>query len=1411
METIFKPIFWMVEETEDKELLIHCSGRDIDNRSVYAIIKGFQPYVYLELPLKISWNLTKCKALFDYTRDRLKSQAPLSFNMTKRDNLYGRRPMYCMQIFFSCHDHMRKFANMCEKSSLYIPGIGNFGPGDFKVHEQNVDTIIKFATVQDIDLADWISCIEESLNEDDYNSESSDETTARDNMSKDSKFATSDTCIIVDHDNVKRAILEKKLFTKPLYCSFDIECYSENHNAKDPEPLNPANKVFQISMIFGYLGEPKNTRDSILLTLFDPIDTGRLFNEKPAIIIRCKTETDLLLKFSEVMRERDPDIILGYNILKFDWGYMISRSEILGIYTRFILLSRIIDKRSFLGEINWSSSAYGKQEYRFLIPYGRTNVDLMLEIERNYRLTSYSLNNVSKEFLGDSKDDINYKQLFLLYRLSDETLPLFDTDATIEDIKNRIAIILTRDNSKGEVKTLRKELLAAKSRIQLHTLVRKAITIVGEYCIQDSQLPIDLCEKLNLWTTMEEFSNNMSIPASYIHTRGQGIRTLAQLYRYTVKEKIIIPYRTQSDKDDIMNEKYVGATVQDAISGDYDNVITLDFQSLYPTIMMARNICHTTLVRDDDPIDDSLCHVIEFEDHRGCIHDTHKRKTKLKAEDVLCRNNRFRFRRVEIIITENPDLSENVEYRYEGLEPRLVKGLLVGRKIVKKEMERLQHILDMHLGKASVEDIEDFKKWGIKIIEKGSLDSKTAKETKATIEVLNAKQLAQKVSANSAYGGLGSRMGAFPLIQGAASVTAVGRIMIKMAIDKILTTFKNTSLVYGDTDSCMIELKNSSLAEVFSCGEACSKVVTHMLKCYILNIPEDYPLYNKNGEQVGIIGQIRSGTDAYRGVLKGDNNKDTDDKQLYVSVGLDIKSKIKVLEYESNPIFLDFENVYGRFFLLTMKRYMAQSINRAGKIYKTTNKGVCSVRREGCTFLRSNYAKIGSSILNKASTADVMNQMYDIINRLYTRQVPVSDLVLLTKLTDIMNDAKKRERVVNGTSKSFYIDADGNEFEPFGPTDPRLVFTNRPAVVAGLKMLNRGQTIPKNTKLELVYIETENWSHLGDKAEEYTFFKDNSRATGMRIDYEHYLEKQLSKPFTEILKVLYPKVIVPYEKIEDSLSRCINDMDVLKMSRIKNSRIFVKDIIRWDIIETDENESGTVTLFQTLIGWDAIKEIVHFQYPTYKIPEPWTLLGVDSKQYKRFNISIVPEKRTYTFKAIRAKIEYILVMDPKHRDNIINQRQLRMVDQISVDRYPDLVNTCKRMTSKLILDDIYRRFGNRIRAGKRPGRSGIVLKANTNIVMLSDGIDYNGKEYKKGSIGSIKNTIEIDRGVRTQILYDILLEDRYNTVLLNGIARKEFNTYTIKDSTIMTDILKARQGYREIVKQLDTYFCPISI
>jgi len=48
------------------------------------------------------------------------------------------------------------------------------------------------------------------------------------------------------------------------------------------------------------------------------------------------------------------------------------------------------------------------------------------------------------------------------------------------------------------------------------------------------------------------------------------------------------------------DDGYEGAIVIEPTTGFYDRpVATLDFASLYPSIMMAHNLCYTTLVRGD--------------------------------------------------------------------------------------------------------------------------------------------------------------------------------------------------------------------------------------------------------------------------------------------------------------------------------------------------------------------------------------------------------------------------------------------------------------------------------------------------------------------------------------------------------------------------------------------------------------------------------------------------------------------------------------------------------------------------------------------------------------------------------------------------------------------------------------------
>ena len=61
-----------------------------------------------------------------------------------------------------------------------------------------------------------------------------------------------------------------------------------------------------------------------------------------------------------------------------------------------------------------------------------------------------------------------------------------------------------------------------------------------------------------------------------------------------MEQDLVMPTYTSQAGDD----QFEGATVIEPKRGYYDKPIaTLDFASLYPSIMMAHNLCYTTLLK----------------------------------------------------------------------------------------------------------------------------------------------------------------------------------------------------------------------------------------------------------------------------------------------------------------------------------------------------------------------------------------------------------------------------------------------------------------------------------------------------------------------------------------------------------------------------------------------------------------------------------------------------------------------------------------------------------------------------------------------------------------------------------------------------------------------------------------------
>ena len=142
-----------------------------------------------------------------------------------------------------------------------------------------------------------------------------------------------------------------------------------------------------------------------------------------------------------------------------------------------------------------------------------------------------------------------------------------------------------------------------------------------------------------------------------------------------------------------------------------DPVATLDFASLYPSIMMAHNLCYSTLV------------------------PAYKAK-QFPPEDL--------------ITTPNGDFFVNQRVK-KGLLPMILEELIGARKRARQELAKTS---------------DPFQK-----------------------AVLDGRQLALKISANSVYGFTGAQVGQLPCLPISSSVTAYGREMIEATKDYVLKKY----------------------------------------------------------------------------------------------------------------------------------------------------------------------------------------------------------------------------------------------------------------------------------------------------------------------------------------------------------------------------------------------------------------------------------------------------------------------------------------------------------------------------------------------------------------------------------------------------------------------------------------------
>ena len=146
----------------------------------------------------------------------------------------------------------------------------------------------------------------------------------------------------------------------------------------------------------------------------------------PRGAIEARTEADLLLAFQRRLRELDPDVITGWNVVDFDFPVLIRRAEALGVALE---LGRIP------GKTRRQRGRFRQQSSQISIP-GRVVLDGIVLLRGAFiKMDEYSLDFVAREVLREGKtvsgshraDEIIHmfreeRERFVEYNLTDARL-----------------------------------------------------------------------------------------------------------------------------------------------------------------------------------------------------------------------------------------------------------------------------------------------------------------------------------------------------------------------------------------------------------------------------------------------------------------------------------------------------------------------------------------------------------------------------------------------------------------------------------------------------------------------------------------------------------------------------------------------------------------------------------------------------------------------------------------------------------------------------------------------------------------------------------------------------------------------------------------------------------------------------
>ena len=866
-------------------------------------------------------------------------------------------------------------------------------------------------------------------------------------------------------------------------------------------PALEGDKVTFIGSTFLHYGETEPYKNHCLVVGdCDPVENAE--------IVSVDSERELLTKWSALIQEENPDIIIGYNIFGFDYEFMFRRSQENKCDRIFLQLSRkmgeICSKRIMKSDDAGSTTdlelentktvlASGEYDLRYPNIFGRLQIDLLFYFRRDFNYASYKLDDVAGAIISD--------KIHRIESLAIESLAIEHTDSTnlvtklysnnltglhIGDFIHIEIVTFTSDyfldgkkfhvldlylgddpETKGKEKyiliaghypELDAQKMALKWCVSKDDVTPQDIfrltngtsadrAVVAKYCIQDCNLVQQLMLKTDVLTGYMEMARICNVPIRFLVFRGQGIKLTSYVAKVCREKGTLMPDLEPTENDD----GYEGAIVLPPKCAMYmDNpVFCNDYSSLYPSIAKAWNLSPNSKVWTKD-------YNLEGE----LVADTGEKDPKTQ----------------EYIYDNLP------EYKYVETEFDLFQTVVedptkkVSKKVKRKIGKRVCRWAQFPNGEEGIIPAI------IGNLLKARSDTRIMAESEKDpfmANILDKRQLGYKVTANSLYGQMGSSVSTFFEKDVAASITAIGRKMIMYAKTMIEEIYGDSlymtkdhgevrtraSYVYGDTDSVFFT-------------------------------------FNLEDPQTG---------EPIRGK-----------KALEITIEIAQESAKICSIFLPPPMKLAYEKTLMSFILLSKKRYVGMLYENNPNKGKLKFMGLSLKRRDACDYLKDIYGGVLTILMNEPNNIQAaLSFLQKSLEELIQGNVAMDKLAITKSLK---SDYKNPKQIAHNVLA-----------ERIGEREP-------------------GNKPKPGDRIKYVYfVNTDKKALQGERIETPGYII----AKKLVIDYNHYITNQLMKPLQQLFGLALEKIYTFLGKSKDR-QLYFQEMDALEKQFGDDVEIYMK-------------------------------------------------------------------------------------------------------------------------------------------------------------------------------------------------------------------------------------------------------------